>query len=112
MRKYIFLSSLLFMVACGATKMLPPTQADVERGKDNFPGLTLEQLTAGQQIFMTSCNACHPYKNPSKRTAEEWKHIIPEMTTKANRKLGNTIDADKETALLRYVSVMCNAPKP
>jgi cytochrome c5 len=111
MKKYFFLSSLVFVVACSATKMVAPTQSDVNRGLDNYPGLTLGQLTEGQQIYMATCNKCHPYKKPGSRTAVEWQRIIPEMTTKANRKLGNQIDATREASLLRYVSVMSTAGK-
>jgi hypothetical protein len=111
MKKYFYLSSLLFVVACGTTKMIAPSQTDVDRGKDNFPGLSLIQLTDGQQVYLQNCNKCHPYKKVGSRTAIEWREIVPEMTTKANRKLGDVIDATHEEALLRYVSVMCSAPK-
>lgn len=110
MKKYFYLLSLLFVMACGTTKMITPSEADVKRGVDNFPGLTLAQLNEGQQIYQMNCNKCHPYKKPGKYSAMEWSEIIPNMTRKANRKHGNTIDGSKEEALLRYVSVMCMAP--
>lgn len=111
MKKYFFLCSLVFVVACGTTKMITPSQTDVDRGKDNFAGLTLLQLTDGQQVYLQNCNKCHPYKKPGSESAMEWKRIVPEMTAKVNHKLGDVIDADKEESLLRYLSVMCTAPK-
>ncbi len=111
MKKYFFLLSLVFVVACGSSKMIIPSQTDVDRGKDNFPGLTLTELTDGQKVFTESCNACHPYKKPGKYSGAEWKEIIPRMTSKANHKLPTAIDAAHEQALLRYVSVMATAPK-
>jgi cytochrome c5 len=111
MKKYFYLLSLLFVVACGTTKMVAPSQTDVDRGKDNFPGLSLAQLTEGQQLYTQYCNKCHPYKKPGSRTAMEWKHEIPEMSAKANHKFGDVINASQEEAILRYVSVMSSAQK-
>ena len=109
MKKYFYLSTLVFFVACSATKLLPPSQTDVNRGADNFSGLTLTQLTDGEQVYQQNCNKCHPFKKPSSRTALEWKEIIPDMTEKTNRKFGKLIDTDKQESLLRYVSIMCSA---
>jgi cytochrome c5 len=111
MKKHFYILSLVFVAACSAAKMIPPVQADADRGKSTFADLTLAQLTEGQQVYMTSCNKCHPYKKPGSRTAEDWKEVIPEMTVKANHKLGNVIDAAHEEALLRYVTVMAKPAK-
>ena len=111
MKKYFFLLSVVFIAACSTTKILAPVQADADRGKSTYADLTLAQLSDGHQIYMASCNKCHPYKAPGSRTVENWKHTIPEMTVKANHKLGNTIDAAHEEALLRYVSVMAKPAK-
>lgn len=111
MRKYFFLSSLVFIVACSGTKMLAPTDADVQRGVDNFPGLTLEDLNQGQQVFQANCNKCHPYKKPGGHSAAEWKEIVPRMVQKANRKTPDSVTPAMEASLLRYVAVMSTAKK-
>lgn len=105
----LLLTNLLFVAACSGTKLIAPSQTDVDRGKDNFPGLSLEQMQLGQQVYAANCNACHPYKKVTSYSATEWARIVPEMAGKANRKLGpNTINASQEQALLRYVAVMAS----
>jgi hypothetical protein len=111
MKRYFILSTLVFFLACGTTKIVQPMDADVQRGADNFPTLSLAQLNQGLQVYQTNCSKCHPYKKPASRTAMEWKQIVPRMVDKANSKHGAGIDAAGEEALLRYVSVMSSAPK-
>ena len=112
MKKSLFLiTTLVFVVACGSTKFITPSETDVRRGKNSYSTLTLQQLTEGQQIYQTYCSKCHPYKKPMSRSAMEWQTVIPEMTVKTNHKFGNVIDAGKQEALLRYVTVMATASK-
>jgi cytochrome c5 len=106
MKKYLFLSSLIFLVACGTTKIVQPLQTDADRGAAKFPDLTLAQLTEGKAVHEQYCTGCHKLPSPRSQKEGAWKHIVPNMVTKANRKFGNGIDAAKEQSLLRYLIVM------
>ncbi|MFN8398174.1 MAG: hypothetical protein U0176_26425 [Bacteroidia bacterium] len=109
MKKYISIAALacvLLIAACAGRKLATPLQADADRGAATFTGLTLDQLVLGKQVLEANCGACHDMPKPKHESAEAWKGIVPNMVTKANRKLGDTIDKDKEEALLRYLIVM------
>jgi cytochrome c5 len=111
MKRFWLIPTLLFFVACGTSRIMSPANADVDRGKDNFPGLTHAQLLEGKKIYEMHCNTCHSYKKPRSRTAAEWKGIIPRMVDRANMKKSAGIDAGEQEALFRYVAVMSSAPK-
>jgi cytochrome c5 len=106
MKKYLFLSSLLFLVACGTTKLAAPAQADADRGTAKFAGLTLAQLTEGKSVYDMNCGACHKAPKPKSQTEAAWRQIVPEMCVKSKRKTGNAITAEQEENLLRYLIVM------
>jgi hypothetical protein len=44
--------------------------------------------------------------NPASEPENEWRRIVPDMVIKANRKNGNTLDAEGEELILRYVITM------
>jgi cytochrome c5 len=106
MRRYFLLSSLIFVVACGATKVMAPVQADADRGAAKFPDLSLAQLTEGKAVYDQNCGACHKAPKPRSQSEGAWRQIVPKMVAKSNRKMGNTIDATKEESLLRFLIVM------
>ncbi len=107
MKKIIFILSLVILFSCGSTKLLTPTQADVDRGSTKFSGLTLASLNEGKAHFETQCTQCHGLKDPKKKTEEEWKSIVPEMAKKANKKAKKeVIDAAMEASILQYVVTM------
>lgn len=83
-----------------------PTQADVDRVKDKFPGYTLDQLNDGKFLYEMNCAMCHDLVPPVAETEEEWRAVVPGMVIKANRKNGNTLDAEGEEKILRYVITM------
>lgn len=83
-----------------------PTQADVDRVQDKFPGYTLSQLNDGKLLYEMNCALCHDLMNPASEPENEWRRIVPDMVIKANRKNGNTLDAEGEELILRYVITM------
>ncbi len=120
MKKQVLLvvACTAILVACGTAKNSGgakvesmPSQADVERVKDKFPGYTLTDLNEGKKLFEANCALCHGLKKPASRTEEEWKTIVPRMVKKVNAKNGNTLDASGEEKILRYVVTMGSAPK-
>ncbi len=117
-RVLLVVACTAILVACGTAKNSSgakvesmPSQADVERVKDKFPGYTLTDLNDGKKLFEANCALCHGLKKPASRTEEEWKTIVPRMVKKVNAKNGNTLDASGEEKILRYVITMGSAPK-
>lgn len=103
MRILILFACICILTACGA-KLVPPTQADVDRGARKFPGLTLNDLTEGQSLFKAKCSQCHPLKNPTSRNEEEWRKVVPKMAGKAERKANKQkIDPATQEKILKYL---------
>ena len=83
-----------------------PTQADVDRVQEMFPGYTLDQINEGKFLYEVNCALCHDLMLPSSEPEDEWRTIVPDMVKKANKKNGNTLDAAGEEQILRYVITM------
>lgn len=107
----VLLVALIILTGCSTTRLLTPTQQDVDRVSNKFAGLTLDELNQGKAIFETNCQTCHGLKNPTSRGEERWRQIVPKMTAKVNKKRNNAINAEDQEKLLRYLITMSQAPK-
>jgi len=104
--RIIFILSA-FIFACGTVKLSIPVQADVDRGTAKFPGLTIEDLYKGKLIYEQACVKCHAMKNPTSRSEDKWRKIVPKMVLKANKKAGKElIDSNNREVLLKYLVTM------
>jgi hypothetical protein len=99
----------LLLSGCFSTKLLTPTQADVDRVTPLFPGYSLNDLNKGKMLFEQHCGNCHGLKNPAARTIEQWKEIVPVMSAKVNKKEGNVVDSNAQELILKYVITMNGA---
>ena len=103
MRILIVVISIFCLTSCGAT-LTAPTQADADRGAKKFPGLTMTELAEGQNLFKAKCSQCHGLKNPTSRTEEQWRKVVPKMAGKAERKANKEkIDAAAQEKILKYL---------
>jgi hypothetical protein len=100
--------TIVTLIACVSKKVLGPTQSDVDRVKDKFPGYTLTELNHGKTLYEQNCASCHILKNPSSETEEEWKKIVPEMVLKVNRKT-TVLSAKDQDDILKYLITMGSA---
>jgi hypothetical protein len=98
MKKSILYSSLCaILLSCGSTKLLTPTQADVDRVKSEFPEVTVASLNEGKSIMENNCNRCHKLFHPETKNVEQWNQIVPIMAKKAK------LNAADEQKVLRYI---------
>lgn len=109
MKKYTLIIAVILMAACKSTKLLTPSQTDVDRVSSKYPGYTLEELNQGKAIFTQYCGQCHKLKKPESRTEEQWKTIVPRMVAKVNKKEKDAIDAKEQETLLKYLITMSTA---
>lgn len=115
MKKILVFSALIVLSACGTAKKSTDatvetidgmSQADVDRGIQKFPGLTLNDLVEGKKLYENNCGLCHALKKPESESEAEWRKVVPPMVQKANKKNGGVLDAVAEEKILRYVVTM------
>lgn len=112
MKKLTIILSTIVLAGCFTSKKATtettataPTQADVDRVADKFPGYTVAQMTEGKSLYETHCGTCHALKKPSSETESEWRRIVPWMAKKVNKN-SMVLDAAKEDQILKYLVTM------
>lgn len=61
-----------------------PGAEEVNAIQTKFPGVTIEQLTAGYKIYTEgACTKCHNSNNIYKYSVSAWTNILDEMSIKA-----------------------------
>lgn len=112
MKKAVFVIAIAILAACGTTKLLTPTQLDVDRGAKKYQGLTLTDLNQGKMIYEKSCGNCHGLKKAESENESEWTRIVPDMVKKTNKKAGKEeINSDQQQLLLKYLITMSEVKK-
>jgi len=97
--------STVVVIACSTVKTIEMDQANIDRVKSIYPSLTLEELNKGKKLYETKCSLCHGLDKPSARTADKWKHIVPEMVEMANKK-SEVIASNEADLILKYLVSM------
>ena len=110
MKKIALLLFTILFAGCFSAKLIVPSQNDIDRVQVKFPNYTLSELNHGKALFEQNCGKCHGLKNPSSRSEDEWKQIVPRMSKKVNRKT-EILDAKAQEDILRYLITMSTAPK-
>ncbi len=119
--KYLYITSAIFLIACGTAKVVAPTapavaadteQTQVARGAARYPGYTTDMLSEGKSLYEGNCGNCHGLYKPTSETPEKWAEIVPWMAKKTNKAAGSEIlDATKQDLILKYLVTMTTAPK-
>ena len=97
--------STVVVIACSTVKTIEMDQSTIERVKKVYPTLSLEDLNKGKKLYETKCSLCHGLDKPSNRTADKWKHIVPEMVEIANKK-SEVIASNEADLILKYLVTM------
>ena len=119
MNKLVMLAAVAFLVSCGTSKQTVEkvdetktpviegmSQADVDRGSKEFPGLTLDELVEGKKLYENNCNLCHALKKPTAEPAAEWRKVVPPMVDMVNKEKNGNLDPTAQEKILRYVVTM------
>lgn len=111
MKKLLLILSILMLGACKPVQLVIPSQADVNRVSQKFPGITVDELNAGKSIFENNCDLCHHLKNPVRKNEKQWNRIVPKMVRRVNKKkMEDGIDSTSRVILLKYLVTMSTAP--
>lgn len=105
MKKITFIAALVFLAAC-SSKIVGPTQADVDNVSTKFPNYTLEQLKQGKVNYEKYCGTCHALYKPTDFDEPKWKHEVPDMARKMKRKQGIDLDVATQDNILKYLLTM------
>ncbi|MFA6260959.1 MAG: hypothetical protein WC760_05795 [Bacteroidia bacterium] len=106
----VFVALFTITGGCYSVKSITPTENDVARVKDKYPGYSLTDLNRGKDLFVNYCGNCHKHKNPASKTEEEWTVIVPKMSAKANKK-SLVLDENAQQDILRFVITMRDASR-
>jgi len=104
MKKTIVILSTAFLFAC-AVKNIVPSESDVQRVSNKFPGISLSDLQKGKVLFEQNCGNCHGLSKSYHESESEIRKIMPEMAEKSK------IDANSQDLILKYLITMNSANK-
>jgi len=78
----VFGAAAALLGCSGVQVAAPPAEGPVTDAAVSL-GFEASAPARGRQVFVDRCGRCHGRINPDKRTAEEWKDILPTMSRKA-----------------------------
>jgi cytochrome c5 len=105
----LLMSSMALIAGCVTATVLTPSQSDVNRVQNKFPGYTLADLHRGQSLYEANCKRCHALQDPASKTEAQWNVIVPAMVKKVNKN-STVLDQQAEEDIRRYVITMGSAP--
>ena len=101
MKHLILLFVALVILSCSSPKTLP--NKTVDDHTKNGLGSTGEFLE-GKKLYEANCGTCHRLYKPNSQSVEGWKHEVPEMSIKVNRRAENMLlDEKKQEIILNYL---------
>lgn len=80
-----------------------PTEQHAKQVQQQFPGITVQQLNQGMELYKTHCKGCHFVKNPIRYSEAVWKQQVPAMVNRINKKGKKFISPEQEALILNYV---------
>lgn len=84
----------------------PPEEKHLVAMQEKYPGITIETLRLGHELFNGTCTGCHEQKSIYSRTEESWYKIVDEMA------LLSEINEVEKDAVMKYVlSVKATQPR-
>lgn len=100
----LFVAAIIFSCSSSTTVS---TQTVTDKTKSDS-GLTGE-LLEGKKLYEANCGTCHKLYKPHSQSEEGWKHEVPEMSVKVNKKAGKEVlDAKKQEMILNYLLTASN----
>lgn len=92
----------LFLTACGGTRLLSPTEADLTNIEDRFAVVSLDALNEGKSLYQEKCSVCHALKAPANYTDDQWAKLVPGMAKKAMKK-NIEVNEDMQQKIMMYL---------
>jgi len=130
MKKLIYLSALLFIVACASKKTQVPAPSSSTHSSSSSTSIanttTLNQLAVrqeltesnfkttvkdftfadfqkGKTLYESKCNGCHDLIPPTAKPTDLWIKIVPVMVNKYNMKNTDVLDGTAVNYISGYL---------
>ncbi|MES2589621.1 MAG: hypothetical protein V4622_11630 [Bacteroidota bacterium] len=104
MKKILYISFAVFLVACHTTKTAKTTPVTVEVVAE-VPNDSLVELNRRKNLYEQHCMSCHELQEPTAYSEEAWRKIVPNMVRMINKK-GMVVDTKTEEDILSYLVFM------
>ena len=98
----LIVAGALFLTACGGTRLLSPTEADLSNVEDRFANASLAALNEGKSLYQEKCSVCHALKAPADYTDDQWSRLVPGMAKKAMKK-DIEVNEDMQQKIMMYL---------
>ncbi len=117
MKKLIYLSLALFVIACASKKTVPVTPTapapptaqteprsmspeslapttviSAENFRSPIANFTFAEFQKGKVLYETKCNGCHALIPPAAKPTSVWQKLVPIMVGKYNMKNSDFLD--------------------
>lgn len=92
-----------FLIISCTTSYFAVSDNDFITAQRKFPGISVDDLNTGKQLYINKCGSCHRLYKPDQFSTEKWLEKMPDMEIEA--KLTN-----KESELIKqYLITKCES---
>ena len=97
-KKGILFFLTLFVIACSTShSFFKPEETDVAKVNVTGKKVTLDELTDGYHLYVSTCSGCHTLYRPSHKNKAEWEKLLPEMFSKTQ------LNYDQQKLIKQYI---------
>lgn len=83
MKKIIIIFVIAFTLYGCASQLYQPSTINVQKAQQVNPGITLGQMKAARNLYVTTCSSCHYLHLPDEFTSARWLKVLDKMQPKA-----------------------------
>ena len=99
----LIIGCVLF-ISCNSSKTTTPLPTQTKK----VAPTTLAALNQGKEHYQQHCAHCHSLQNPTSKTEEQWRQIVPKMVGYINEPAKIVVDEKAEASILNYLITMSN----
>lgn len=81
--KRIIIATIIFALYGCASQLYKPETINVQKAQQVKPGITLGEMKASRNLYVTTCSSCHNLHLPGEFSSTEWLKILDKMQPKA-----------------------------
>lgn len=78
----LLIGAAILLVYCSSPRYIPSSN-EVQIAQKQWEQADSTYLLKGNQLYELKCSGCHYLYKPKNYSVEQWKKLLPEMSTKA-----------------------------